>query len=202
MPRLFALLAIAAVSTLGAGPAVAADMYPWRNHAAPFTFLFGNDIDTHQQTRQMRDGTLYGFFYVRYTGLVTKDGQPVATHADCNSSDDCTVGWALSGKPASATFLYPVMHDHPVFLASRQDLPQPGAYTHFHWLGPAMPMPRQTAPGYLLQLTAVDSFCFIHHEAEMAKGNKTCGDNGGISETRGIDDATHLNIVTGAPPGM
>lgn len=202
MPRLSTLLAIAAVATLSTGPAVAADMYPWRDHAAPFSFLFGNSIDTHQQTRQMRDGSLFGFFYVRYTGVVTKDGQPVATHADCNSSADCTVGWALSGKPASATFLYPVTHDHPVFLTSRQDIPQPGAYTHFHWLGPAMPMPRETVNGYLLQLIAVDSFCFIHHEAEMAKSNKTCRDNGGVKVSLGSDDATHLNIVTGAPPGM
>lgn len=196
------LLTSLALNLLSATAVAAADLYPWRNHAAPFDFLFGNHIDAHQQTRKTRDGSLYGFFYVRYTGVVTKDGQPVATHADCNAAGDCTVGWALSGKPATGALLYEAMHDHPVFLVSRQDIPQPGAYTHFHWLGSAMPTQRVTAAGYLLQLTAVDSFCFIHHEAEMAKSNKTCRDNGGINVTLGSDNATHLNIVTSAPPGM
>jgi hypothetical protein len=40
----------------GSGVAAAADLYPWRNHAAPFNFLFGNEIDTHQQTRQTQIG--------------------------------------------------------------------------------------------------------------------------------------------------
>jgi hypothetical protein len=197
-----ALLASLSVNMMAAAASDAADLYPWRNHAAPFEFLFGNDIDTHQQTRRMRDGSLYGFFYVRHTGVVTKDGQAVATHADCSAVTDCTVGWALAGKPTNAALLYEVMHDHPVFLVSRQDIPQPGGYTHFHWLGAAMPAQRATAAGYLLQLTAADSFCFIHHEAEMARSNKTCRENGGIGVTLGSDNATHLNIVTGAPPGM
>lgn len=199
---LSALLASLTVSVMSTGAAVAADLYPWRNHAAPFDFLFGNDIDTHQQTRRMRDGSLYGFFYVRYTGVVTRDDQPVATHADCGAVADCTVGWALSGRLASAALLYQVMHDHPVFLVNRQDIPLPGGHTHFHWLGSAMPAQRATVAGYLLQLTAMDSFCFVHHAAEMAKSSKTCRDNGGSSVSLGSDNATHLNIVTGAPPGM
>jgi hypothetical protein len=199
---LLALLTSLALYLLPATAVQAADLYPWRDHAAPFEFLFGNHLDTHQQTRRTRDGSLFGFLYVRYTGVVTKDGKPVATHADCNAAGDCTVGWALSGRPANAALLYEVMHDHPVFLISRQDIPQPGVYTHFHWLGSAMPSQRTPVAGYLLQLTAADSFCFIHHEAGMAKSNKTCRDNEGINVTLGSDSATHLNIVTSAPPGM
>ena len=52
----------------------AGDMYPWRNHAAPYPFQFGNDIDTHQQSRLRVDGSLWGFLYIRYTGVVTADG--------------------------------------------------------------------------------------------------------------------------------
>jgi hypothetical protein len=53
--------------------------------------------------------------------------------------------------------------------------------------------------GYLLQLTAVDKFCFIHHGAAGATNSKTCRENGGINVDPGIDIATHLNIVTSAP---
>ena len=50
--KLFGLLATVALFLSGAGVAAATDLYPWRNNAAPFNFLFGNHIDTHQQTRR------------------------------------------------------------------------------------------------------------------------------------------------------
>ena len=196
------LFASAALALSALGPAHAADLYPWRNHDAPFSFVFGNEIDTHQQTRLTRDGSLFGFFYVRFTGVHTKDRYPVATHVDCNTSHDCTVGWALNGKAISATFLYQTMSEHPVFLAKRADITQPGSPSHFHWLGAVMPMPRQTVNGFLLQLTAVDRFCFIHHGAEAADAAATCRQNGGVNVDPGVDIATHLNIVASAPPGM
>lgn len=196
------LFASAALALSAFGSAHAADLYPWRNHEPPFSFVFGNDIDTHQQTRLTRDGSLFGFFYISFTGVQTKDHYPVATHVDCNASSDCTVGWTLSGKPISATFLYQTMDDHPVFLAKRADITQPGSPSHFHWLGAVMPMPRQTLNGFLLQLTAVDRFCFIHNGAGAATAAATCRQNGGVNVDPGIDIATHLNIVASAPPGM
>ena len=202
MTKLTALSASAILSVSGAGVATAADLYPWRNHAAPFNFLFGNEIDGHQQTRQTQDGTLFGFFYIQFTGVVTKDRYRVATHVDCNApTSGCTVGWTLHGEAVPATFLYQVDDDHPVFLVGRADIPQPGAFSHFHWLG-SMPAVGAVANGYLLQLTAADRFCFIHHGAESATGAKTCRDNGGLRVERGADIATHLNIVTNAPPGL
>lgn len=201
MKRLIKLLAISLVLGASTISAAAADLYPWRNHAAPFAFQFQNDIDTHQQTRRTRDGSLFGFFYIQFTGVVTSDRYRVATHVDCNAAPDCTVGWSLNGKPLSATFLYHPMPDHPVFLVARPDIPQPGAFAHFHWLG-AHPSPLQTVDGYLLQLTAVDRFCFIHHDAASATSSGTCRDNGGVNVDPGIDIATHLNIVTSAPPAM
>lgn len=201
MTKLTAFLATTILFVSGAGVTAATDLYPWRNHAAPFNFLFGNEIDTHQQTRQTQDRHLFGFFYIQFTGVVTKDRYRVATHVDCNATSDCTVGWTLNGRQASATFLYQVEHDHPVFLLPRADIPQPGAFSHFHWLA-SMPAPRVTADGYLLQLTAVDKFCFIHHGAESATSAMTCRGNGGVNVDLGTDIATHLNIVTSAPPGM
>jgi hypothetical protein len=59
----------------------AAEMYPWREHQPPFIFVFGNEIDGQQQTRQGSDGSLDGYLYVQYTGVVTHDNLPVATHA-------------------------------------------------------------------------------------------------------------------------
>lgn len=183
-----------------AGTSAAADIYPWRAHAAPFEFLFGNDFDSHQQTRQARGGSLFGFFYIRFTGVVTKDRYEVASHVDCNAFADCSVGWTLSGKPVTATFLYHIQPDHPVFLVERADIPQPGAHAHFHWLG-SHPTPGQAQTGYLLQLTAADRFCFIHEGADNAVRDKTCRENGGINVDPGTDIATHLNIVTSRPPG-
>jgi hypothetical protein len=205
MKRLTLLLALAlALSLLGAAPATATDLYPWKNHAAPYTFLFGNDIDTHQQTQQLPNGRLSGFFYIQFTGIVTEDGYRVATHVDCDTTPSCTVGWILSGQPRMAAFLYQVDNDHPVFLVNRLDIPEPGAYAHFHWLDFAgiMPPVGVSVPGYLLQLLAVDTFCFIHDGANTARKSRTCRDNGGVAVHPGIDIATHLNIVTSFPSGI
>jgi hypothetical protein len=198
------MLAAVALSLLGATPATAIDLYPWNNHAAPFSFLFGNDIDAHQQTQQLPDGSLAGYFYITFTGVVTKDGYRVATHVDCSTTTSCTVGWTLNGQPRTAAFLYQVGADHPVFLVNRLDIPEPGAHAHFHWLDytGTMPPVGVSVPGYLLQLSAVDTFCFIHDGAVVASArkNRTCRDNGGIAVNLGIDIATHLNIVTSPPP--
>jgi len=62
--------------------------------------------------------------------------------------------------------------------------------------------PYQMVDGYLLELTAMNSFCFIHHDVGMAMGAKSCRENGGVKVDRGVDVATHLNIVTNDPNGM
>ena len=193
MSKLSALVLSAALALASA--AQAADLYPWRQHEAPFNFLFGNDIDTHQQTRLSRNGSLFGFFYVRFSGVTTKDSYPVATHVDCAMHPDCTVGWTINGTPLAATFLYQTMDDHPVFLVHRADIPQPGSPSHFHWLGAVMPMPHQTVNGYMLQLTAVDRFCFIHHGADAASSTRSCRDNGGVPVDPGGSDATRCLAV-------
>jgi len=88
----------------------AAEMLPWRQHQAPFDFVFGNMIDGHQQSRLGRDGSLSGFLYIGHTGVVTRDGYPVATHADCNAAADCddgnvcTTDTCDSGNAAAVSF--------------------------------------------------------------------------------------------------
>ena len=197
------LLVLAAVALLLAPVSATADdnRYPWNDHAAPYSFLFGNDIDTHQQTQKLSDGSLTGFFYISYTGVATADDYPVATHVDCTTTTSCTVGWRLRGKALAGEFLYQVGSDHPVFLVNRADIPDPGAYAHFHWLDYADTLPPVgvSVPGYLLQLRAVGTFCFIHSGADAASKNKTCRDNGGVAVKNGIDIATHVNIVTSYP---
>lgn len=199
MKKPFALLATCIAVSVPMDRAMALESFSWNDHGSPFTFRFGNEFDTHQQSKQTSGGGIAGFLYIRFTGTVTKDRYRVASHADCNATSDCTVGWTFSGSPITATFLYQEMDDHPVFFVERASIPQPGAYSHFHWFG-AMPAPDQTVSGYLLELAAVDTFCFIHHDATSAVSDKTCADNGGIKLRPGIDVASHLNVVTSFPP--
>jgi hypothetical protein len=180
-------------------PASATDGHAWNDHRVPLTFHFGNDIDGHQESRLQPNGNLFGFLYIHFTGVTTLDGHRVASHADCSATPGCVAGWVMLGAPRTGAFLYHEMDDHPVYLVARNQLPQPGVYTHFHRVGPDE---HSSGDGYLLQLFAIDSFCFIHHDAGSADPAKTCADNGGIAVSPGADAATHLNIVTSFPGKM
>jgi hypothetical protein len=189
------------------GAALAADLYPWTNHAKPHDFLFngGAHIDTHQQTL-LNNSTkeLSGFLYIQFTGSVSKDGYRVASHGDCNAPGvACTVGWQIRGQRITATFVYHVETDHPTWLVDRDAIPQPGSYSHFHWSDTAdHPSLGSTHAGYLLQLDAADTFCFVHGDAASFDSRLTCENdaNDGVIVRPGIDIATHLNIV-GSYPG-
>lgn len=139
-------------------------------HAAPYDFLFGNHIDTHIQLelKTRKDGTpkrLKGSFYIYFTGDVDEgSGLPIARHPRgemhdevCGKSDIvCVVGWHMRGKPGKARF---VSHsgvngnDHPLWMTNRSPgstplehpdmfIPQPGSFTHFHWITPSGNDPR------------------------------------------------------------
>jgi hypothetical protein len=137
--------------------------FRWHDHADPYSFLFGNHIDTHQETRLNIDGSLDGFFYVVHLdqdgdGLLdtTEDGTPIKRH--CTKPEHyptCEVGWHIRAVPCveaingcTAMFLFH-RHDHPVWLigpyrrtmegetflsGSRAPIPQPGSPGHVHWL--------------------------------------------------------------------
>ena len=199
MKRRMTIISAVAALFVGTGSAAAAGFFTWSDHAAPLDFEFGNEIDGHQQSQLRRNGELAGFLYVRFTGVTTADGYRVASHVDCNAMPGCSVGWTLLGKQRDAAFLFHDMDDHPVFLIDRSEIPQPGAFAHFHRVGPDH---ASSGSGYMLQLVAVDKFCFLHHEADQADASKTCLENGGVAVTPGIDVASHLNIVTSLPPGL
>jgi hypothetical protein len=208
MRKVVAGLALLGLLVLGT-VSVLAEGYSWLDHALPFDFLFGNHIDTHQQSLVAEGDLLEGFFYIRLTGDSTADGVPIAKHADCNKVEDqCTVGWILNGIPIQAMYLGHESGSHPEWYIDPAYLPRRPGYTHFHWLGkPEHPsgthegttdqtdgskegmsdhtgglQEGQMYDGYLLKLTAVDTFFFEHH--------------GGFLVTPGIDKVTHANIVT------
>ena len=187
----FVSMVVAVVSSMTAGMSTAAGV-PWKFHQYPADFLFGNHIDTHQQSKIMPDGSLRGYLYVSFTGDFTGDGLPVAKHSDCEiAPEGCSVGWQWEAVPGEATFVYHDGMDHPVWLLDgRSDLPQPGAYSHFHWNGwpekAGMLVPGERHSGYFLRLVAKDTFAF-EHSGEW------------IPVFPGVDNSTHLNIVFSFP---
>lgn len=168
-----------------------AEGLPWKDHEAPFDFMFENHIDSHQQIQVLPDGSLFGYLYITFTGEKNADGVPIAEHKNCNDEGvDCSVGWEIRGVPGHATFLSHQMGDHPVWQVSRSHIPVPGAYTHFHWLGfpdhaHDLPITGEPVSGYFIQLTGKDTFVFKHGNDE-------------VLVTNGLDNATHINIVSGA----
>jgi len=111
-------------------------------HKAPFDFLFGNHIDTHQENNLTLDNktgepeSLFGKFYIIFTGAIDPaSGLRIARHprglASDGSHDErcgitvkCVVGWEMQGLPGAAKF---VSHsgvngdDHPVWLVNRTE---------------------------------------------------------------------------------
>jgi hypothetical protein len=111
-------------------------------HKAPYDFLFGNHIDTHQEnnlTVNPNTGapeSLLGRFYIIFTPETDAvSGLPIARHprglADDGSHDErcgitvkCVVGWEMRGVPGAAKF---VSHsgvngdDHPLWLVNRAE---------------------------------------------------------------------------------
>ena len=110
----FLILAVLLLSFAMAATAYAATGYPWSSHDAPYDYLFGNHIDTHQQSQLNGRDQLGGFFYIKYTGNEV-DGVPEAEHGDCDAAAvDCTVGWKLKGVAVQATLLEKPASGHPI----------------------------------------------------------------------------------------
>lgn len=185
---LLAAFSIAATSAL-------AGSYPWRDHEKPFDFRFGNHFDTHQQTRVLKNGDLFGFLYITYIPGETIGGIPVAAHCDgATPAEACQVGWMIRGKwigdDRQPMFVYH-NDDHPIWLVqSRSDIPQPGSFSHFHWLGPPDAagdlVPGVAYDGYMLELKAVETFYFRHSGED-------------VLVRPGIDTSTHVNLAGSFP---
>jgi len=174
------LLAFLVLLSLAITGSAAAAGYNWHDHKNPFTWLFGNHIDTHQQLKLNHDGTLSGFFYVHRLDLDGDEvpdtiGENIPLYGHCTMPADyptCQAGWNLVAYPCiyevngcTAMFLYH-KHDHPIWLigpnirtvdgntfldGDRNQVPQPGRPTHFHWLTQG-----STHEGTLLPSTIAD----------------------------------------------
>jgi hypothetical protein len=205
---------------------------PWQ--APPYDFVFGNHIDTHIQLQlTIRRGVpklLQGSFYVYFTGDIdAESGLAIARHPRGESHSErcgidpivCVVGWSMKGKPGAGKFLF---HDgingddHPVWLVNRAEessapaagmvIPQPGFYSHYHWIAADSTDPRnvnvsvacdkdnagqlqdqvptavnEICDGWFLQIRAQENFAF-EHGGEI------------IPIRKGADLRSHLNIVT------
>lgn len=154
----------------------------WDDHGEPFDFYFNDpSFDAHQQSKVTGGkDKLVGFFYIEYTD---DEVPPTAIHGTE------TVGWVLDGVPVEgAVLIENELMEHPVWCLDPEDIPRSQGYTHFHWVAPPeAPIRRsdldvgETLDGYLLKLTAIDSFYFDH--------------TGGFFITPGIDYDSHYNIV-------
>lgn len=190
MHRRGSIVAIGVVAfMLVAATAGASQSYPWRNHAAPFDFTFDNHIDTHHQSKQLASGKmLQGFFYITFTGDTDEgSGLPIAEHGNCAAGADCEVGWIWHGVALDAKYCgHPDGGGHPSWdLSEDASNYTDQGYSHFHWLNESEHADGLTVgriyQGYLLKLTAIDSFFFAHH--------------GGFPITPGIETASHANLI-------
>jgi len=191
--KLYTLLAILMILALGVS-AVQADEtdvetefeleedYPWRYHAEPMDFKFGNMIDSHQQSNLDSNGVLHGFIYIYDTGEVTVEGYPIAEKAHCPTGP-CMVGWVIKGKKIKATL---VNKSPRVWLIDPADLPEEPGYSHFHWLGsphsPGGPnglVVGQEYEGYLMKRIAKTSFFWLGGPGQGGSGGGCSGGDGG-----------------------
>ena len=93
-----------------------------------------------------------------------------------------TAGWVLDGFPVEGAVLIEHNPDeHPLWCLDPEDIPRSKGYTHFHWKGAVTLVPGEPYDGYLLKLTAIDSFYFEHGSSSTAV-------------TPGIDYISHENI--------
>ena len=163
--------------------------------------------------------SLKGFLYILDTGDTTAEGLPIYRHPrgaeqgeECGVDPiDCVVGWKIKAVPGEAKFLYHRGvngNDHPVWMVNRVDIPQNGSFTHFHWITSTSTDPRPVVENGVCDKNnagqletkeppAVDEYCFgwfleIKAQMEFAfqHGNEV------VPVRKGIDNATHLNLVT------
>jgi hypothetical protein len=152
---------LGALALLCTGAAQAADRL-WGNHAPPYTFTFGNHIDTHLELRLWKrdrplfgieKGDLTGWFYVYDVdedGDGVQDVDPasglgIVHHCTKQEHYDagCYALWRVHAKPSipelngfTSMFLYH-FHDHPIWLLGNRvvDGGLRGSRLHIHQPG-------------------------------------------------------------------
>ena len=111
------------VLSLVAAPVVGARAKQWKNHAKPYSYLFGNEIDGFQETQLKlnKDGTvneLEGYLYVTFTDAsgdpigTTSEGLPIGRHPSrslgeiCGATVKCVPAWTIRAIPGNAKFFF------------------------------------------------------------------------------------------------
>ena len=188
MARKFLILVLLMSISLSGVSAAKADGIgrTWKNHAAPYDFMFENLIDTHQQMKLRSDGTLHGWIYIQVVeeeNPYAPAGVPIARRADCtNPALDCRVGWEVIGIPVKGAML--VQRGPRLWDFNEGALPDDITFTHFHWtMGSNDKNPKKpcglvlydevtavTYSGYLFQRTAVTTFYWLGGNPEKEKG--------------------------------
>jgi len=196
-------------------------------------------VQLRLKTKMGMPDSLSGSFYIIFTdsngvpiGTDPVSGLPIARHprgADhdevCGTSPNitCVVGWYMDGVPGNAKF---VSHsgingdDHPLWLVNRavegtapaadMVIPQPGSFTHFHWITSSGTDPRAVSPGVSAECdkqnagqlqdqapSAVDSVCqgwFLQIQAVREFALEHGGEH--IPVRLGMDNRSHLNLLT------
>ncbi len=179
------------------GNAGRSEGYPWRDHAAPYTYRFGNRMDQHQQSKKVGQDQLNGFLYIWFTDETHEDPElgrlPVAQHVDCanppqredGEPSSCTVGWTMHGIRVQGQLLT-YGGGRPTWCIDPSSMPEQPGYTHFHWEraeeGACSGLGRDCLvyDGYLIKLTARESFRFVHAgQGNSGGGGHDGGDCGG-----------------------
>jgi hypothetical protein len=156
-------------------------------------------------------------------GLALKEDGTVKHDERCGISPNiiCFVGWRMVGLPGAAKF---ISHagvngdDHPIWMVNRAEeasapapgmvIPQPGSYTHTHWITRTSTDPRASTvldecnkqkAGQLedQEPTAVNEVCQVWFLQIRAIKNFAFKHGGEIIPIhKGIDNRSHLNTVT------
>jgi hypothetical protein len=128
---------------------------PWRNHAVPWDFMFGNPIDDNHEFKMTGNNRLVGFMYVSFTSGDTATGGTDA------------VAWNVHG-------IYGEAHwdtTESIWVVSGDDIPRGEGYVHWHYMGDLeTAQGLESAPGYFLKHVALYDFYFEPQSRWVTEG--------------------------------
>lgn len=150
-------------------------------------FYFKSFIDSYIDVKKNDDGDLTGYIFIELTGVENENGIPKATLCRRDSSNNCSIGWRIKGKPTEASILY---HHKgiPIWLAHDKNLlVPPKGYSFFHWTENTFNNNNTQigtkSNGYIFQLVAARQFILQVYGIE-------------VLINPGLDTYSHKNIDT------
>ncbi len=128
---------------------------PWRNHAAPWDFLWDNALDNTHEFKTTANGNLVGFMYVEFT-----EGDTAAGGTDA-------VAWNVHGRAAEAHW----DSTESMWVVALVDVPRGDGFVHWHPLGDEeAAQGMESAPGYFLKHVALYDFFFTPQDRWVTEG--------------------------------